>query len=624
MSDDGDVALSEVDIGEVPADESVKLHGPPGTGKTTSAAARVGTLIRDHEYTIGDVTWATYRKKLAEDVLTRLNDWGLVSDAELERRGKGSTKYIATMHAIGYRLMPSMPEPVEEWQIDDFCDSQGIQYWGGKPWEDTKGELLFEVFYWLKNNLLSPGDASDVREAPMYEDLIDAWPGVDVPSMWAEWKAYKAEAGVIDFYEMLERPLESDVSPATPVVVIDEYHDAYPLMAALAEQWVDAAEVAIVAGDPNQVINDFDGASPEFLEELELEKVMLDRSYRVPAQHMAAAEAVLSTAHEIPPVTPDHENGVIHEYNSPKMAHSPENGWDVPSATKAGSPGALIEEHGNDMMFLTRTRQQARGVGAALRQSGIPYQSQPGLGGWDGDDAVTRVAIYNALLKLAGAGPETVGHERSGLARYQDSSDVSPDTRLESMEAAELLRVIDATHLDVSRGKANDIADRIEENRDSPTLAELDQYVEETFWEVYTEGSNSVSALNKTGGENDIDEDERDTLVAALDQHGEVIDDSGELPTKVLTIHASKGQEAAHVAVYDGITRTIAQSMRKRESSRRNEYRTWYVALTRAKDRLHILRGAFNWTDEFLPSDLLGVVRDDLGDAADVPEEVAP
>jgi len=73
--------------------------------------------------------------------------------------------------------------------------------------------------------------------------------------------------------------------------------------------------------------------------------------------------------------------------------------------------------------------------------------------------------------------------------------------------------------------------------------------------------------------------------------------------TRVLTIHASKGAEASNVVVYDGITGTIADSMEQSPTLRENEARTWYVALTRASERLHFIRGAFGY-DTYLPDDL--------------------
>jgi DNA helicase-2/ATP-dependent DNA helicase PcrA len=104
----------------------------------------------------------------------------------------------------------------------------------------------------------------------------------------------------------------------------------------------------------------------------------------------------------------------------------------------------------------------------------------------------------------------------------------------------------------------------------------------------------------------------RRTLVAAINNYGKFVSNADELPTQVLTIHASKGQESEQVVLYDGITRTVAQSMRDNAEACRNEYRTWYVALTRAKERLHLMRGAFDWTGEFLPAGLLETVCDAL------------
>jgi len=73
--------------------------------------------------------------------------------------------------------------------------------------------------------------------------------------------------------------------------------------------------------------------------------------------------------------------------------------------------------------------------------------------------------------------------------------------------------------------------------------------------------------------------------------------------TRVLTIHASKGAEASNVVVFDGVTDTIVDSMDQSAGLRENEARTWYVALTRASKRLHIIRGAFGY-DTYLPDDL--------------------
>jgi len=105
---DSQLALADVDIAGIddyPADSSVKLNGPPGTGKTTNAAARVARLIRDHDYSIADVCWVTYRKSLAMDTLRRLARWGVVSDEEMATPADGPTKFIGTAHAVANRTV---------------------------------------------------------------------------------------------------------------------------------------------------------------------------------------------------------------------------------------------------------------------------------------------------------------------------------------------------------------------------------------------------------------------------------------------------------------------------------------------------------------------------------------
>jgi len=44
--------------------------------------------------------------------------------------------------------------------------------------------------------------------------------------------------------------------------------------------------------------------------------------------------------------------------------------------------------------------------------------------------------------------------------------------------------------------------------------------------------------------------------------------------------------------------------MEESDDLRENEARTWYVALTRASNRVHIVRDGWEWTEPYLPDDL--------------------
>ena len=598
MSDDildlDDINLTGID--DHPPDESVKLFGPPGTGKTTQSGGRVGHLLRDYGYDVGDVAWCTYRNALARDTLDRFVQWGFLDEEALEDLNKGSTRYINTIHAVANRCVGDLPEPAEPWHKADFCERMGLQFWGSEPWEDTPGQLLFDVFGWMKNNCLNPAKEADVRKCPAADDLFQEWRG-SVPSAWNQWCDYKAQRDIIDYYEMLAAPIDAGVTPTEDILVIDEYHDATALMAKLCTHWMDQADIVIVAGDPNQVVNAFDGADPRFFNDVELPEVLLDKTYRVPEEHWRAATRLLSKAHEIPGVKRN-STGAIVEYNSPTFEHSDENGWVSPAPARPASPAQLREETGPDVLFLTRTQLQADGVGAALEKAGFIYESQSDLHGWNTDNAQRRLTLFNALQKLSELSLADFGGG-GGLSRYQ-SGDVNPETvHFASEEAATALEFAHASTLAQSRSDTEDLCEEWRRKGAALSADRLDDYVESEFWSRYTGGAGSVDRLNKNG----MDDRDRRALAAALQRYDGPID-TEDIQTQVLTIHASKGQEASDVVVYDGVSRRIRREMRASERTEQNEWRTWYVALTRASERLHIMRDAFQWTSSIIPPDI--------------------
>lgn len=595
------LTLDEIDVvgaGEVPVTESVRLHGPPGTGKTTQSAARVGELVRDHGFDVSDVAWATYRRSLATDTLDRLVEWDLLDESELNEPTEGATRHIGTTHAIANRIMPRLPSPADRSDRLDFCDNRGLRFTNPRPWEDGAGELLFKAFAWLKENRLDPSDPQHARMWPGYSDLRDVWDG-DLAAVWRDWEDYKAQRELIDYYEMLERPLEHGFAPDCDVLVVDEYHDATPLMAELSELWMDAAEIVIVAGDPHQVVNSYDGADPEFFERLDLPKVLLDHTYRVPENLWRLGASMLSFAHT-PPAVDREGGGRIDEFLSPTFVFDRSSGWDVPGPQAMGGPVWLNDEYGGDTLFLSRTKIQAAGVGRALDKVGVIYGSQKEIGGWhEGSD---RLLLHNALQKIALVEPGDF-HHSSGVTNYGTSNYNPNRVYLSVNQATTILDYANHQYLAQDRGETDDACVDIRTVGDRVSLEDLNELVDDEFWQTHTSGRGAVGRLN-TGG---LDDHERESLKSALERYDDPVL-PGEQEAEVMTIHASKGKGAENVVLYDGTSPRAAEELQRKESARENEYRTWYVALTRASERVCVMRSAFDWTVPILPDNLEAVV----------------
>lgn len=606
------IPLGEIDITGIedqPADSSVRLYGPPGTGKTTEAGARVARLIEDHGVHIGDVTWVTFRRSLAEDTLSRLADWDVLPESAIEEPTKGDTRFIGTVHAVANRTLGGIGDVAKADDKAAFCKEIGVRFFApdSKPWERPAGQLLFDVLGWCANNQIEPHDAA---ECPHYGDLKREWPGCDVADVHQEWVEYKDEHELHDFHEMLTGALKSNSLPPTEVVVVDEYHDAYPLFDALVRKWLDAANVAIVAGDPDQVVNSYQGADPQFFESVEYPEVLLEKTWRVREQHWEAATNLLgqTTNHEPPPVERVNSGGGIREYRSPGFSWSDmESRWRTPRPDEDGSPARIVDgaEAGSDVLFLVRTRRQVSAVAAALKKAGVIFATQRRLGGWN--TAPKRLSLFNALSKLRGVEQGDIqGIGGRGLDRWQSSGqegDVDVhDRRFSPDEAARLLDSTNAEYLSQTRGDTDDIVKQIRGGDRTLTLPEFAEYVESPFWNMHTNGAPSARELN----ESSLGGDGIETLERALQRNEERLSaGAGGFNVRVLTIHASKGAEADEVAVYDGIPTPVREGMDRHTRTFDNEYRTWYVALTRASEQLHILRDGFRWLTPFLPRELL-------------------
>lgn len=606
-----EIAITGID--EYGATESVKLNGPPGTGKTTESAARVARLLDDEDTPYGpeDLLWATYRHSLAMETLERLAAWGIIPESELSDPADGVTRYISTIHAVGNRCIGGVGDVATWYDRKEFAKKRSLRFRKRNPWDEPGGELLFRVLDYAANNLIDVHEPAEREKIPMIDDLREKYPG-SVPQAWDDWQAWKEANDKHDFWEMLSIPLQEGIGPDKRVVVIDEYHDATPLMAKLSEKWIAQAEVAIVAGDPLQVVNTYTGARPEFFNRLDLPEVLLDTTHRVFEESWAVATKVLGNAHTPPPVRRK-RSGSFHDGPSPRFSYSAGRGWTVPDPDAPRSPAHIVEHYGTDTMFLTRTRRQAAGVARALEKAGILFevqQSMDGIDGWGAkEDMSERTALYNALQRLADVQP--AHGSRSGLLAYNDTDARTPtDVRFRGREAAALLDHTGHEYLTRSRGDVTTFVDDLDARPRVVHGDELEEHVTDEFWGVYTRGSGSVRHLNATASASAgsaIGDDDREALKAALARNDEPVRG---VDTKVYTIHASKGSEAKNAVVYDGVTNRIAQSMTESERDRKNEYRTWYVALTRAHANLFVLRDGFDWMVPFLPESLIDTAKE--------------
>jgi DNA helicase-2/ATP-dependent DNA helicase PcrA len=563
-----------------PPEASLKLNGPPGTGKTTQLLERLTRLL-DGGASIEDVTFVTYRKEMAKDFLGRLYDRDHITLKEWFNPWEEDTVNFGTLHAVCKRQLDDATVVGNDARRDFMLKEYEAQYDGrGEHWDDNPsrsdpiGTLLFDAYSWCVEN-----QQHSFVHAPNYQQMVDK--AVSPPSFedfsqaWQRFMVeYPDEGRGIDFATMLKEVDERGITPSGDVLIVDEYHDMTPIMDSICQMWMDSFDTVIVGGDPLQAIYTYKGADPAYFSDLDYPEVVLDRTYRVPENIWQYARTV--TKHDPPEVEPDSPGGTIRSVT--------------------GSPPRVLEKYGEDStMFLARTQSQLHEIAGELKAEGYIFRSQQGLGGWNTSD--TLLDLFNALQKLEGVRPvDHVSPEtgQTGMARFSGSvEDVEKLPENVEMDPHAAARIVSYTPAEHISGTKTDTKKALKEYVEL-TGGDLLEYVEPSFWSVVTRGADSVDDL--------LTYSAKDTLRLAMERYDSAIEDISSAPVPdVLTIHASKGKEAETVALYDGIPNAVQENIRGDPVEKRAESRVWYVVVTRAADTLLLFPNEFDYVDQYLP-----------------------
>ena len=538
-------------------ERSIALIGTAGTGKTLE-------LLKEHNGFIHegvsphDIYATTFRRSMVTEYSNHLN---LESDE----------KHVYTLHALCLRLGKAGNENivVEEKHHKMFCETSKISY-ASQPERvvDSEipvtapkelGNMLFDVISFFKNNMLG---VKDIIKYPGYEELtkkvID--PATFVADAYQKWEKYKAEKQLIDFDDMLTIVYENKIMPDCKVMLFDEYQDFTPLQHAIAQMWSTQMEFVRYAGDGNQSIYGFWGASPSFFNNLKVDrKIVLDVTHRVPKNVWEYSEAILKANRiPIPAVRTKKPNGGLKRIMSRTY-------YDI------------IKNYAENTLHLVRINDMAKPIALALAASGIPFF---GVYGW----TYSQVDFYNCLYKI-----------RTG----------SPDVTFTSTDLMFLVKNYPKDFFNTQKMNIEDHCEKHPE--DILGIFDVGKYLVHDLFghaELFNRirGGDPLDACLGTLG--DVKNLTHMKISQALRHYNQWIDlDRIDDPSNehrlvsIKTIHGAKGGQENNVFLHTGITRRMYNLIYrdysysvKSEAARAEEARIFFVGASRTKENLFIVQ----------------------------------
>ena len=588
--------------------------GPPmlivagaGTGKTNTLAHRVAHLIlrgTDPER----ILLLTFTRRAAAAMARRAER---ICAARLGNDGALGDRlaWAGTFHAVGARLLRDYADAIgldPGFTILDRADAADLL----DLVRDELGLARTDRRFPKKGTCLAIYSYAVNAQTPLDGLLRTAFPwcaewGGELKRLFGTYVEAKQRQGVLDYDDLLlwwermlcEPEVAADVSRRFDFVLVDEYQDTNAIQAAILQRLKPDGAGVTVVGDDAQAIYAFRAATVRNILDFPCRfdppatVVALEQNYRSTQPILAAANAVIGQARE------RYRKDLFSARRSPQLPGLALVRDDLAQAAHVARQVLLNREAGlllRDQAVLFRAASHSAALELELARRNIPYVKYGGLRFFEAahvkdvlailrwaENPRDRVAAFRVLQLLPGIGPGTA---RRLLDEAGDRLQALADLRVPAAatehwpQLAELLTGLAATPWAAQVGQVRRFYD--------PLLATLYDFTA------------SRSA--------DLDQLER--LAATVGSRGRFLTELALDPPEVngapagpphrdedylilSTIHSAKGQEWKAVFVLNLVDGCIPSDMAADQpASIEEERRLLYVAMTRARDQLHLLQ----------------------------------
>jgi DNA helicase-2/ATP-dependent DNA helicase PcrA len=573
-----------------------------GTGKTRALTARVACLL-ERGVLPQRILLLTFTRRAADEMLSRASTMTGLRGSE---RPQGGTFHaVAHRHVTAYAEVLDLPKGFGILDPAGSCDLmdllRGEHKLSGNAARYPRSATLVDIYSRCINNE-RPLRELVPAQYPWCEPHIDA-----IAELFRDFTVHKRRSGLLDFDDLLlcwrallaNAELGPQLSRRYSFVLVDEYQDVNSLQVDIVRLLAPDGKGLTVVGDPAQAIYGFRGSAPEHLRSLvgsyrDSTVVQLERNFR-------SHQAILDVANVIRPKGEDSiqlcsDRGAG---PTPRLVRC----HDAPSESRAVAD-RILEAHENgvplrDQAVLVRSAHHSDLIEVELSVRKVPYRKYGGLRFLEAahvkdfvaaarllDNPHDEVAWFRLLrlhrnigstrarVLIAVADPST----DDALSRWPEIVAASPpSTRIEL--SASLGGLLDA------RGRTSP------GTRAEAVLATLRPLVRAR----YADAPARLEDLERlVGGVSVVDDLATWLADLTLDPPASTGDLAGEPHLDedyvvISTIHSAKGLEWPIVHLPHMVDGAIPSDMAlKSLDGLDEERRLLYVAVTRARDELHL------------------------------------
>ena len=583
-----------------------------GSGKTDTLAHRVAHLLANG-VDPSRVLLLTFSRRAAAEMIGRVERVARRVMGAAAEAMTASLEWAGTFHGIGARLLREHAGAIglnPSFTIHDRQDSADLM-------NLVRNDLGFsgtDERFPLKGTCLSiysrcVNSQTPIEEViPVHFPWCSAW-GEELKELFQGYVETKQRQNVLDYDDLLlywaqmmtDRSMSSEIGARFDHVLVDEYQDTNRIQASILSCLKPDGKGLTVVGDDAQAIYSFRAATVRNILDFPGQftpaatVVTLDQNYRSTQAILGAANGVIELAAErfTKNLWTDRAKG-----ERPSLVTVPDETHQaryIVERVLEGREGGLMLKQ---QAVLFRASHHSGPLEVELTRRNIPFRKYGGLKFLDAshvkdllallrfaENPRDRVAGYRLMLLLPGVGPKSAQGVLDQMAASAQPIDALTETEPPRRCGARWHDFIDII---VSLGA-----------RQTPWPAEIAQarewyepLLERIYEDAVTRREDLIQleqiASSYPSRERFLTELTLDPPDATSNEAGAPLLDEDYLILS--TIHSAKGQEWKSVYVLNAVDGCIPSDLATRSATElAEERRLLYVAMTRAKDELHLI-----------------------------------